>query len=141
VNLLLDKKNENAAVDIRGPRFSPRGENWTVVVFTAYVTFHDGSVLDITDNFSRKSPVSQDWTRKFSYFFGTPNGDEIDRVFLFDTHGLYGAQGHMHLPNNERLLEGDARLNGFSPHNVDILDICEFIDDHFDGKLFPWVAP
>jgi hypothetical protein len=111
------------------------------VQFSASVIFIGGHILQITDNFSRKSSSSAGWTRKFSYFFGKPNADEMERIFLFDTHGLYGAEGHRHLDNNERLLAGDPRLNGFSPDNIDIIDICGFLDLYFDEGPFPWDVP
>jgi hypothetical protein len=38
-------------------------------------------------------------------------------------------------------LEGDPRLYGFSPTDVDIMDICGFVDLHFDNRPFPWNAP
>jgi hypothetical protein len=127
-NLIWGKNNENAGVDITGPRLSPRGNDWTVAVFGAKVRFGGGEILEITDNFSRESPWHEGWTRKFAYFFGRTVAGEMERIFLFDTHGLYGAQGHLHIGPDERIYAGDPRLNGFSPENVDITDVCRFVD-------------
>jgi hypothetical protein len=103
------------------------------------VKFTGGETLEVTDNFSRT--VRDGQMRKFAYFFGISNADEMERIFLFDTHGLYGAGGHFHLADDDRLLAGDPRLNGFSPTDVDIIDVCRFVDLYFDQNPFPWVAP
>ena len=71
----MDMADQNAQVDIKGPRYMPRGENWTVAVLGASVRFARGHVLKITDNFSRKSPADRTWERKFAYYFGLPNAD------------------------------------------------------------------
>jgi hypothetical protein len=135
--LLYAKNNEHAAVDIRGPRWFPRGVDWNRVMFSARIRFNSGQILAITDNFRRE--LADEWTRQFSYFFGVPKDDEMERIFLFDTHGLFGGKGHFHPEDDERLMAGDPRLNGFSPENIDITQVLEFIDLYFDGKPFPWV--
>ena len=138
-NMLLDKRSDNATVDIDRRRFPARG-NRTVVLFRARVAFESAHLLMISDHFLIE-PSGEKWSRKCSYFFGAPNGDEIERLFLFDNHGEFGHVAHLDLGNDERLYEGDPRLNGFSPEDVDIIDICGFIDQHFNGHPFPWVAP
>jgi hypothetical protein len=140
VNTLLDKTNENAEVDIQGPRRFPGRFNRVLVIFRARVRFGSGHILDIADDFLIE-PSGDKWTRCFAYFFGMPHGDEMERVFLFDTHGLYGAAAHLDLGEDERLFAGDPRLNGFAPDNIDVFDICRFIDLYFDEQPFPWVAP
>ena len=137
--LIYAKTKEHASVEIRGPRWIPRGADWTVVVFSASITFNSGEILKITDNFKRESP-QHEWTRKFSYFFGIPKDNEMERIFLFDTHGLFGGPEHFHSEDDERLEAGDPRLKGFSPENIDITHVLEFIDLHFDNKPFPWVS-
>lgn len=52
----------------------------------------------------------------------------------------YMARGHLHPDNEERLFAGDPRLNGFSPENIDIMDVCAFVDLYFKGSPFPWIA-
>ncbi len=106
-------------------QYFTRVENliWNKNVFKAVVRFLGGETLVVTDNFSRSSPSSKTWLRKFSYFFGVPTPDgEMERIFLFDNHLLYGAEGHLH-PEGERLNPGDPRLGGFSPENVDLIEI------------------
>lgn len=139
-NLIWRKNDENARVDITGPRWLPRKNNWEVVTFRAVVRFEDGHILDLADNFSIDSSAADGWIRKFSYFFGAPEGDQPPRIFLFDTHGLYGVGGHLHPDDDERLSVGDPRLNGFSPENIDIMDVFEFTNAYFDGRRFAWVA-
>jgi hypothetical protein len=139
VNILLAKSNENAVVDINGPRRLRRKDNRVAVIFRARVKFESGHVLEISDDFLIE-PSGDRWTRSFSYFLGMPHDEEMDRIFLFDTHGLYGEAAHLDLGNDERLSTGDPRLNGFEPDNIDVTDICRFIDLYLDGQPFPWVA-
>lgn len=140
VNMLLDKKNENATVDIHGPRRIPHKDGKLALLLRATVLFDSGHLLDVTDDFLIEASGDK-YSRKFAYYFGAPNGNERERVFLFDNHGLFGAAPHLDLGNDERLYAGDPKLNGFSPNDVDILDVCAFLDLHFDGKLFPWITP
>jgi hypothetical protein len=135
--LLYAKTNANATVDIRGPRWYPRGVDWKLVIFSARIRYSGGQVLEVSDSFLRESP--DEWTRKFSYYFGVPKDDEMERIFLFDTHGLFGGQEHFHPEDDERLMAGDPRLNGFSPEDIDITQALEFINLYFEGKPFPWV--
>jgi hypothetical protein len=139
-NMLLDKRNENATVDINGPRWISQKNNRVAVVFGARLEFESGHVLEISDDFLIEAS-GDEWSRKFAYFFGAPNGDERERIFLFDNHGFFGAAAHLDLGNDERLYAGDPGLNGFSPENVDIMDVCGFLDLYFDGSSLPWVAP
>jgi hypothetical protein len=139
VDTLLAKRNENAEVDIDGPRRVRRKDNRDVVIFRAKVTLESGHILKIGDDFLIE-PAGDEWKRNFSYFFGLRLDDEIERIFLFDTHGLYGA-AHLDLGDDERLFTGDPKLNGFAPDNIDVMDVCGFIDLHLDGRPFPWDAP
>jgi len=136
VNILLDKRNENAVVDIRGPYKLRRKDQRIAVTFRAKVRFEAGHVLEIADHFQMESS-GDEWVRQFSYFFGLSKNDETKRVFLFDTHGLYGP-AHLDLGDDERLSVGDPRLKGFSPEDVNVIDVCNFVDLYFDGKPFPW---
>jgi hypothetical protein len=139
-SLIFAKNKENATVEIRGPKWLPggAGADWVLVSFSAHVTFSGGQVLEITDNFSRTS--ADTWKRKFSYFFGAPkDGGGTERIFLLDSHGFYGGPEHLHPENDERLMEGNPKLNGFSPNDVDLTEVLGFIDLYFDGKQFPWV--
>ena len=140
VNILLDKRDENAAVDIRGPQRIPRRDDFIAINFRARVVFESGHILDIADHFLIE-PLSDEWARKFSYFFGLPGGEEAERLFLFDNHGEYGGAAHLDLGDGERIYEGDQRLHGISPENVDIMDVCGFVDRYFDGSPFPWGGP
>jgi hypothetical protein len=139
--LIWGKNNENAEVDIWGPAWYPSRDNWKFVTFKARVRFETGHIFEILDKFSRKSLSGNKWTRQFSYFFGIVEDNEAKRIFLFDTHGLYGVGGHLHPDDDERLMAGDPSLNGFSPEDIDIIDCCGFVDLHFNGDPFPWDAP
>src|ERR1700689_428768 len=74
-NMLLDKRNENATVDIKGPRWISQKNNRVAVVFGARLEFESGHVLEISDDFLIEAS-GDEWSRKFAYFFGAPNGDE-----------------------------------------------------------------
>lgn len=119
-----------------GPRWFPRQENWTLVTFRAELRFVTGHILDVTDDFDRKSDHSRQWRRKFAYYFGDPAGGTI---FLLDTHGLFGSACHLHLDEDTRLESGDPRLNGFVPDTIEMAAICRFVQDHFEQRPFPWV--
>lgn len=135
--MLLDKREQNAVVDIDGPRSFPAKNDRTIIILRARIRFESGHLLDISDDFLIES--SGEWARKFAYYFGAPNGDERQRIFLFDNHGLFGAAEHLDLGSDERLCAGDPRLNGFSPENIDVSDVCGFLDLYFEGNPFPWV--
>lgn len=127
-------------MNIVGPT-SLRLKNHSVMMsFRAEVRFEDGHFLDITDNFLVE-PVRNDWERNFAYYFGAPLNDAVqERIFLFDSHGKFGARPHLDLGDGEKLYAGDHRLNGFSPDNVDVMDILRLVDAYFDGKPFPWIS-
>lgn len=139
VDILFDKRDENAVVDIDGPRYFPGKNGGQLVLFRARVEFENGHVLQITDDFLIQ-PSGEEWSRKFAYFFGAPGSGERQRIFLFDNHGLFGEAEHLDLGGDIRLEEGDPRLNGFSPRDVDVLDVCRFIDLYFSDHPFPWVT-
>lgn len=105
-------------------------------MFSAIVRFDGGQVLKVSDKFLRESPDAA--TRNFSYYFGVPKNDEMERVFLIDNHGFFGGAEHFHPENDERLETGDPRLNGFSPEDTDVTNVLEFIDLYFDNKTLPW---
>jgi hypothetical protein len=134
--MLLDKREQNAVVDIDGPRSFPSKNNRTIIILRARIRFESGQLLDISDDFLIES--SGEWSRRFAYYFGASNSDERQRIFLFDNHGLFGAAEHLDLGSDERLYVGDPRLNGFSPENIDVTDVCGFLDLYFDGIPFPW---
>jgi hypothetical protein len=137
-HMLLDKRNENAEVDISGPRWLPSKDGRELVTLRATVRFATGHVLEVSENFLI-APSGNEWSRKFSYYFGRPDSDE-ERIFLFDNHGVFGAAAHLDLGDDERLSGGDPRLNGFEPGNVDVTELFEYLDLYFDGQPFPWNA-
>jgi hypothetical protein len=137
--LIYAKTKEHATVEISGPRWFPRGVDWILVTFSAIIRFNGGQVLKISDHFKRTSPDG--FTRNFSYFFGAPRDGDMERIFLFDNHGLFGGKEHFHPEDEERLHVGDPRLNGFSPEDIDITNVLKFIDLYFDDKAFPWIRP
>jgi len=135
VDILMAKNNENAKVDIQGPRFQPRGDHWRVAIFSATVVFESGHKLEISDNFERT--VRDGWDRTFAYYFGLSTEQEPS-IFLFDNHGFFGGEEHLHLADGERLRTGDPRLNGYEPNNVDITEVLRLVDLHFNNDPFPW---
>ncbi|MGA8229836.1 MAG: hypothetical protein WB795_00025 [Candidatus Acidiferrales bacterium] len=137
-NILLNKNNENAEVNISGPRRFARRDDRVPVIFRAKVRFASGHLLDLSDDFLIE-PTGEEWTRKFSYFFGETRDGKMERIFLFDTHGVFGSAAHLDLDNEERISTGDPKLNGFVPDNIDIMDVCRYVDLYFANQKFPWI--
>ena len=136
VDILMAKNNEHAKVDINGPRWEPRGDSWSVVIFSATVVFESGHKLDISDNFART--LRDGWTRSFAYHFGNPTDENESSIFLLDNHGFFGGEEHLHLADGQRLRAGDLQLNGFDPENIDVMEALRLVDLYFNGNPFPW---
>ena len=140
--LIYGKTKEHATVDYVKPRWHPcSGADWELVTFKATIRFAGNQILEITDHFSRDSDGG--FIRKFAYWFGEPGDeeDEVKTIFKIDNHGLFGGEEHLHSEDDECLVEGDARLNGFSPAKVEVTDVFKFVDLYLNKKPFPWVEP
>ncbi len=123
---------------LEGPKASPSWEQWQIITVEIHCRFHSGERLEVFEGYTRKN-IAKTILHNHSYQFMEASGVPIFRI---DTHGLelkVNEPSHLHLGAEETIiLDGDARLNGFSLARIDFLRVFAIIFDHLEGREFPW---
>jgi hypothetical protein len=100
--------------------------------------FHSGERLEVFEGYSRKN-LKKSIQKNLSYQFMQADGSLIFRI---DTHGIeISPEGacHLHIDGEQDLvLEGNARLNGFSLRDVNFLTVFPIVYDRVEGRALPW---
>lgn len=120
------------------PHISRSWEQWQIITVGLKCKFHSGERLEVFEGYSRKN-LKKSIQKNLSYQFMQADGSLIFRI---DTHGIeISPEGacHLHIDGEQDLvLEGNARLNGFSLRDVNFLTVFPIVYDRVEGRALPW---
>ena len=116
----------------------PRGVFWWKTLQS--IQLHSGDRISVRDQ--RLYHVTKPSTRLKNFHSDFQLFDAQDKVvFRLCTHGailLGNEPAHIHTMRDERIEEGDARLDGQTLVGADFLLFFKYVCSYLDGNGIPW---